>query len=128
MTHTDKERLETVKELLDMLLEEINACEAKAAEYDGEKNIGWVICDSVYCFIGEGAGFNGSGLNFRSSRAQVFKTREDAYNSTDYYLVNGKGEQICLTQRRAHEYFKAVANEKREHLAMINEMLKKQSL
>lgn len=124
----DKQRIETAKELLDMLNKEIAECEAKAAEWSGASKTGWVICDKTYCWTGEGTGLNGSGLNFRSSRAVIFVTRQEAYNNTDYYLVNGKGQPIYLTQRRAAEYFKAVAEEKRDHIRMINELLEKQSI
>lgn len=74
------------------------------------KKQGWIVESINHVNIGEGKGLNKTSFAAKSplscTCAQVWSTQEDAKKyGADYYLVDGKGEDIQMIFTKAHDFF-----------------------
>lgn len=92
------------KDTLDRVEEDLRIIDQLLAKYTKPED-GYVIANDTYCDVGAGKGLNGTSVTMWSVEATVYPTKDEAYNNTDFYIIDGAGSPVIFEQRPACEYF-----------------------
>lgn len=104
---------------------------AKATERMNNES-GFVVANADYVRVPKDKSFNGTGFIsvsiYSANDAIIYATENDAYRyGQDFYLRNGKNEEIILNEIPAREFFEGVIAKTRETLKMMRELLANQN-
>lgn len=87
---------------------------------------GWIVESANHVNVGDGNGLNGTAFAVKSPmaccNAMVWESEKDAEKQgVDYYLIDGKGEPICMKITNAYNFYTREVEKTKKLLVFISQ-------